>query len=151
MASIGLMPSATGKPGGSKVGQKMADYPVIGGDFEKVCIQLIKTGFMLSWIDRRVAKAYTASKNKKCSELLPQDYLTLKFDEIAKDFDAQHMTARQRNIKLKIKYHCKGCGANVWGKKSLVIRCEKCQIIFTPLLPNQAETRNIVPPKSLAA
>ena len=31
MESVGLVPSDTGKPGGKKVGQKMADYPGRGG------------------------------------------------------------------------------------------------------------------------
>jgi hypothetical protein len=34
MESIGLQPSATGEPGGRRVGQKMSDYPIPGGLFE---------------------------------------------------------------------------------------------------------------------
>lgn len=33
MEGIGLMPSSTGKPGGSRTGEKMADYAIEGGLF----------------------------------------------------------------------------------------------------------------------
>ncbi|HHH2825403.1 TPA: SprT-like domain-containing protein, partial [Escherichia coli] len=33
MEAIGLMPSDTGKPGGKKTGEKMADYAIDGGPF----------------------------------------------------------------------------------------------------------------------
>jgi predicted SprT family Zn-dependent metalloprotease len=36
MEAIGLMPSHTGKPGGRKTGQQMADYAIAGGRFEAV-------------------------------------------------------------------------------------------------------------------
>lgn len=135
MASIGLMPSATGKVGGAKVGQRIADYPIIGGNFEMACVELVKSGYMLYWVDRRVAKNYIASENIKTNgtsqKLSAHEYLTCKFDEVTNDFDAQQVSEVQRKIKLKVKYHCEGCGANVWGKSSLVIRCENCQIMFS--------------------
>jgi len=36
MESLGLVPSSTGAPGGKKTGQKMNDYPLKNGIFEKV-------------------------------------------------------------------------------------------------------------------
>jgi len=52
MTSIGLMPSSTSKPGGSKTGEAMMDYILIDGDFLKHCRKLVEQGFMLPWVDR---------------------------------------------------------------------------------------------------
>ena len=52
MESIGLMPSSTGRPGGAKVGQKINDYPIPGGRFQLVTLELFQGQFALSWFDR---------------------------------------------------------------------------------------------------
>jgi hypothetical protein len=52
MESIGLMPSSTGKPGGARTGQHMADYPLEGGKFLEVASKLIDGPFRLAWYDR---------------------------------------------------------------------------------------------------
>lgn len=52
MESIGLMPSSTGRPGGAKVGQKINDYPIPGGRFQRVTLELFQGQFALSWFDR---------------------------------------------------------------------------------------------------
>jgi len=52
MEAVGLMPSSTGKPGGARTGQKMNDYPIAGGPFEKACKSLMAKRFKLSWYDR---------------------------------------------------------------------------------------------------
>lgn len=51
MESIGLMPSSTGKEGGKKTGQSMADYPINGGKFLVACDRLLSTGFSIPWGD----------------------------------------------------------------------------------------------------
>ncbi len=58
MESLGLMPSNTGAPGGSKTGQKMADYSIKDGLFEKKIKALIKTG-ILEWIYKSRAALLT--------------------------------------------------------------------------------------------
>ena len=52
MESIGLMPSNTGRPGGRRTGQRMSDYPIIGGQFMAASKALMEDGFNLEWIDR---------------------------------------------------------------------------------------------------
>jgi len=52
MESLGLIPSSTGTPGGSKTGEVMLDYALIDGHFMKHCQELIANGFMLPWVDR---------------------------------------------------------------------------------------------------
>ncbi len=52
MEAIGLMPSDTGKPGGKKTGEKMADYAIDGGPFMQATEALLKTDFRITWFDR---------------------------------------------------------------------------------------------------
>lgn len=51
MESIGLMPSSTGKPGGRRTGDFVADYPAPGGKFLKACELLLTQAFTISWYD----------------------------------------------------------------------------------------------------
>lgn len=55
MESLGLMPSATGHPGGARTGQRMHDYPLRGGRFEATARALLEAGFQLPWLDRFAA------------------------------------------------------------------------------------------------
>src|SRR5699024_1466110 len=52
MESIGLMPSSTGKEGGAKTGDRMADYVIEGGHFIRVYEKLMNNDFSISWMDR---------------------------------------------------------------------------------------------------
>jgi predicted SprT family Zn-dependent metalloprotease len=62
MISIGLMPSHTGEPGGRKVGQKMADYPMPGGRFLEVANRLLADrSFVITWYDRYPSRRPSAS------------------------------------------------------------------------------------------
>lgn len=51
MKKIGLMPSNTGKPGGSPIGETMSDYIIERGQFEFACSELLASGFKLRWYD----------------------------------------------------------------------------------------------------
>lgn len=52
MEAIGLMPSSTGKPGGARTGEKMADYAIPGGLFMQATDKLLTQDFKISWLDR---------------------------------------------------------------------------------------------------
>lgn len=52
MESIGLMPSSTGRPGGKKTGDRMADYAIKGGLFLEVCSEMLTNDYKISWYDR---------------------------------------------------------------------------------------------------
>ena len=52
METVGLVPSATGKPGGKKTGERVSDYVLYGGPFYHAALALIESGFKLGWIDR---------------------------------------------------------------------------------------------------
>jgi ribosomal protein S27AE len=49
MIEIGLMPSATGEPGGKQTGQSMTHYVIEGGAFDIACRELLATGWHLQW------------------------------------------------------------------------------------------------------
>jgi predicted SprT family Zn-dependent metalloprotease len=49
MERIGLMPSATGAPGGKRTGQSMTHYIVDGGPFDVACAELLDGGYAITW------------------------------------------------------------------------------------------------------
>lgn len=57
MERVGLIPSNTGRSGGSRVGQHMTHYIEAGGRFQGACKKLFQQGFELSWFDRFPGKA----------------------------------------------------------------------------------------------
>ena len=52
MEEVGLVPSSTGKPGGRRTGERMGDYPQVGGRFLEATRQLLDNQFELPWVDR---------------------------------------------------------------------------------------------------
>lgn len=61
MEAIGLMPSSTGKPGGQRTGDCMADYAIEGGRFLRACEELVTADFRISWYDRFPAPELVAA------------------------------------------------------------------------------------------
>lgn len=49
MKEVGLYPSTTGEPGGKEVGQRVTHYIIQGGSFQRVCADLLKSGWELGW------------------------------------------------------------------------------------------------------
>ena len=110
MESIGLMPSHTGKEGGKKTGQKMSDYVIIGGEFEKAFNKISdadKEHLRLIYIPN-IKAAYSEEV-----ELTEEEK-----EELEKEKE-------KKKKKLKVKYTC-GCGNNVWGKVGLNFTCDDC-------------------------
>lgn len=66
MKAVGLHPSSTGKEGGKETGQKVADYIITGGPFEKACAEFNLTDlFGYRWDDedeKKKRKKKNASK-----------------------------------------------------------------------------------------
>lgn len=125
MEAIGLMPSDTGRPGGRKTGDKMADYLIPGGPFHRATKALLEAGFQISWLDR-----------KKVYPKAPLHSATLA-DELAGDSDlelaVEHLQAPTEGeppppptkppVVSKVKYGCHACATKVWGKPGLKIAC----------------------------
>jgi hypothetical protein len=99
MEATGLMPSSTGQAGGNKVGNKMSDYVIEGGPFEKKAKALLAKGFRFNFnsVDWRAASAGTEGEGE--GETKPRG--------------------------SKIKYACP-CGQKAWGKPGLALVCGLC-------------------------
>jgi predicted SprT family Zn-dependent metalloprotease len=134
MISIGLIPSSTGLLGGKSVGQKMSDYPDENGAFKNSCLKLTSNGFHFKWADRRVAKSQgeyiDAVNSREKKRQTSEDILYLRIAKTFSNF-AYLPKPEGAKLKVKVKYHCSSCGANVWGKPELNIRCEECKNLFT--------------------
>jgi predicted SprT family Zn-dependent metalloprotease len=52
MEELGLMPSATGEPGGKRVGQRVTHYVIAAGRFELACRELLAGGARVEWQSR---------------------------------------------------------------------------------------------------
>lgn len=155
MESIGLMPSSTGHPGGAKVGQKINDYPIPGGRFQLVTLELFQGQFALSWFDRYPVKV---EHPKDLSSVIDQwrETLTQAHQNAGSGIDIEavlsmalvpSVTAHGGSVdpdvlagngsppavafedkpkRNKAKYQCPGCGAAVWGKAGMNIHCGDC-------------------------
>lgn len=129
MESIGLMPSATGEPGGKRTGQQMSDYPLPRGPFLAAAHAFIERGDRLKWLDRfrapdnprRVAGLHAMAQETGSEALLAPVATLLPEPEVI------HLESPgPASNRSKIKYTCPGCGCNVWGRARLRIRCEAC-------------------------
>jgi hypothetical protein len=114
MEAVGLMPSDTGKPGGKKTGQKMADYPIKGGRFETVAKAMLAEGHRFTWRDRVVEIAQEMAG--------------------AGDEDGEgegESEPKESKSGKRVKFTCTGpCEANAWGKDTLRLKCLDCKKPF---------------------
>lgn len=129
MEEVGLMPSATGRPGGARTGEHMNDYPIAEGKFMRATEALFATGFKVSWIDRYPPLRTPthliplSDSNSLCNDIDGRDVML-----IAQELrELSSLTAPRVDIDVnrsnRIKYRCPGCGANAWGKPRLRLLC----------------------------
>lgn len=121
METVGLMPSSTGKPGGAKTGQHMADYVIHGGRFFDA-FGYLPSECLLPWVSGR---EWTMTM------VVPgagQDVVDPALPDAGDDAPTED-PVKNRN---KIKYTCRRCLANVWGKPELQIICGVCYERFEP-------------------
>lgn len=135
MEAIGLMPSSTGQPGGKKVGDKMADYPIEGGRFLAVCSVLITQEFKLSWYDRftEYVPSTTGASTPGIALYLPASALDVAavtgVAMAVPSAGAGVAAGAGVNKSNRSKYTC-SCDLSVWGKPGLNIRCGECDEAF---------------------
>lgn len=115
MQEVGLMPSDTGEPGGSKTGQHMTHYIIEGGRYERA-FQAMPEEYKLPFVSlegdmMRVLIRGAGGPTSQPGEPQP---------------------APAPKGREKTKYTCSGCGANVWGKPDLRIRCDDCDHVMEP-------------------
>lgn len=135
MEDIGLMPSSTGKPGGKKTGQKMADYAIPDGPFMQATKALLDEGFILTWHDRQVpSKAHELAAYMGWDDGEDEDLDGMETDDQTEDEDTDWLAAVMKppspavtaglleprpNRSNRVKYRCPACGLQVWGKPSI--------------------------------
>ncbi|RMX08164.1 sprT domain-containing protein [Corticibacter populi] len=151
MEAIGLMPSSTGKPGGARTGDHMADYAIEGGPFLAACEELLTQSFQISWYDRFPAADHIAHglasqaaqlSNSAAAALPIQISSSLASmvrgasTAIGQVSGEETTTGPQpappaaANRSNRVKYSCSGCGVNVWGKPGLNVVCGDCKVPF---------------------
>lgn len=141
MESVGLMPSSTGKPGGRRTGDHMADYAIEGGPFLAACQALLTHDFRLSWYDRFPAAEHVQAGIESMAMQLdaavgggsvPAQSLpvltSLVSPALAPAPAGQAETARP-NKSNRMKYACP-CAKQVWGKPGLLLICGSCNGAF---------------------
>ncbi len=118
MEAIGLMPSSTGKPGGKKTGQDMADYPIAGGLFEEAFNALDQQdldSFRLKYLPSMTEYVLPGTEGSEEGE----EGETETGEEV-----------KEGKSGKKTKYIC-SCGNKVWGKPGLLLKCLECDSDFT--------------------
>ncbi|MFP5476104.1 MAG: SprT-like domain-containing protein [Gammaproteobacteria bacterium] len=139
MESIGLMPSSTGQPGGSRTGDCMADYAIEGGSFLAACEALLTDSFKLTWYDRFPAKEHVAFGASSLAQHLPAaagggaapmaQMPNLATAVVTPAPPAEGEPPVRPNKSNRLKYRC-CCGVQVWGKPGLLIQCGACGSAF---------------------
>ncbi len=155
MEKIGLMASDTGRPGGNRTGEKMADYPIEGGRFAEVCLALHSDGFFLPWVDRYPVSKRPSSPFLEMGDMgstsppapgalsaeqrayqhyqasaLEVLYVNLVPPALASEIVSTPSPEAMAKRDSKTRYQC-DCGHNVWGKLGLSIRCNRCNTDFS--------------------
>ncbi|MFG0675521.1 SprT-like domain-containing protein [Delftia sp. WSY_7] len=146
MEAIGLMPSSTGRPGGKRTGDMMADYAIVGGPFLAACEQLLTARFQLSWYDRFPAIEHVvtgqwsmATQIQGMAGTTPPMATVPALAEAVRPVgqsvaapDGGSETVQPLNKSNRVKYSCTGCvdRISVWGKAGLKLVCGDCQSEF---------------------
>lgn len=161
MQKIGLMPSSTGEPGGSKTGEHMMDYVILSGPFMLACQELIDKHYNFPWIDcfpvvrqevpilayrkdstpveleKSLKPKYNVNKTVKNAEkkvlkgnvsLLVDENGLMPWEKVEMSQPPIFHSTKAIQKSGKIKYSCKKCKSNVWGKPSLNIGCLDCNL-----------------------
>lgn len=123
MQDVGLMPSSTGKPGGAKTGQKMADYVIKGGRFDRACRKLFGTGYRPNWQSSYTTSKVAAGTSKGTKKGGGAVKPTAPSGNHAAQYELIDAPVRPLS---KVKFTCPGCGQNAWAKPSALLLCGNC-------------------------
>jgi len=134
MESIGLMPSSTGRPGGAKTGDCMADYAIEGGMFLQACKDMLTNEFRLSWYDRYPDSSIASAGQQSYALQLdmPASAIAIAADKPGSLIQVRHEQADSVatiSKATRMKYTCK-CGINLWAKPEITVECCDCRTVF---------------------
>ena len=149
MRAVGLVPSATGQPGGPSVGEKMTHYIDRDGPFLRVATELLDSDFRIRWADRFLTQAMPRAviatavpgglarrRTSAPVEAAPahptQPSLTAAPQASKALSGAVVSVARPTTpaARSKSKHTCPGCAAAAWGKPTLQLVCGRCSVPF---------------------
>lgn len=130
MLSIGLIPSTTGKPGGSMVGQKMADYPQEGGQFLRIAGEVLASKQLIRWYKEgtviRRAQEYAAAPADEVPPMVAMMAALMPSPAAGPAVDQAATSGKPAATPSKVSYRCPDCKARAWGKPGLSLICGKC-------------------------
>jgi hypothetical protein len=105
MFSIGLMPSATGEPGGAVTGDHVSHFILENGLFHDVCRAFLGK-HCLVWESAGPAGATRSSSGQGKVGIHPEP----------------------RKTQTRAKFTCPNCGLNAWAKPDALFDCHSCSI-----------------------
>lgn len=127
MLSVGLVPSDTGRPGGSMTGQRMADYPAEGGRFLEVAGDILKKRKLITWYKEGVAikraQEYAALPTAEVAPLVAALAASLPTNSESSEDESR---PKPTVAPSKVSYRCSKCKARAWGKPGLSLICGTC-------------------------
>ncbi len=138
MESIGLMPSDTGKPGGRRTGQYMADYVIEGGLFMQATEELLRSDFRFAWQESRplrrpVPQTFIPpswAAHLEAAELLQGDdedegasLVGALFTPIPTAPGVSEEAQPEKPKQTRQKFVCPACKAAAWGSPHLNLAC----------------------------
>ena len=134
MEKVGLMPSDTGEPGGSRVGQEMDHYVVKDGPFHVACQALLESGYRISWADNVFSwlgpEAFEPVDLQNPEATLKTMFPELSDEDLMGGFTsvaAQLKKEKEGRSGKRSKYTCPGCGLNAWAKSDVSLMCGECE------------------------
>jgi predicted SprT family Zn-dependent metalloprotease len=142
MESIGLMPSSTGLPGGRRVGDLMADYPIPNGRFTNVVEELLTSRrFGITWFDRFTPQApLHPVATAPAAGGMPEEAYAVPAREGVQLIPKAPTHALAKDRSNRVKYTCGGCGLNAWGKPDIRLGCMTCCIELAPASVDDSES-----------
>ena len=130
MEDVGLMPSSTGQPGGAKTGEKMSDYPIVGGAFDQACADLLgQPDYAISWLDRFPPEP--PSEGREGGRAGPRKPIAL---PAALENAIELPT--DENKTNRVKQRCPTCGNQAWCKPGMKLACgeDDCQLVMMEIV-----------------
>ena len=129
MCIIGLMPSATGRPGGAVTGESMSHYIMVGAEFDAECDKFLDK-CRLAWESAPARPDDDADDDPHGNDDLDEDDARI-------DVDLSRTRPPTRQTRLK--FTCPICGLNAWAKPDAEMACIPCSVEARELirmLPN---------------
>jgi hypothetical protein len=136
MESLGLMPSDSGLPGGTRTGRSVSHFIIPGGKFLASCQKLVGNGFVIPWLDRHLpalpeSQVSYIKELKKAGieyEVTPPP-LTKLPEKIGGNATVFRPATKKSPTREKLT--CSMCGSKAWVAPATKIICGICNVAMT--------------------